>query len=342
MKKENKGIIVRIWARKKLLAILAMGLVVFFLVRGFIVRRGLVETAQVKKGEVVEELVLSGEVSADEYAKLAFATSGKISWVGVSEGKEVRRGQALAKLDTTNLNSDYQRALEDLRSAEASLQKTYDDVKGHDKDETLTQKETRTIDEVAKNKAYEAVIQARNNLANATLIAPFNGLVTFVANPFSGVNTLASQTQIELINPETIYFNVSADQSEVTDLSLGQKVKIILDPYPEQEFEGEVIFVSYTPKEGEVGTVYKVKVKFEAVEPNVGKFRIGMSGDAGFILSKKEAVLWVPPKFINSDSKGKYVKKGRTNNKTYVETGIEAEDRVEIVTGVSEGDTLYD
>ena len=343
MKKDEKvGIFARILRRKKLLIALAVGVVIFFVARGFITRRNQVETTQVKKGDVTEELVLSGQITADEYTQLAFGTSGKISWVGVKEGDEVKKGYALAKLDTTNLNADYQRALQDLNSAEASLGVVYDTVKGHDKDETLSQKEDRTVAEATKNKAYEAVIKTRQDLQNATLTAPFSGIVTYVANPFSGVNTLASQTQMELVNPETIYFDVSADQSEVTELSLGQKVKIVLDSYPDEQFEAKVSFISYTPKADEVGTVYKIKVKFEGVELDAGKFRIGMGGDAGFILTKKDDVLYIPPKFLNSDPNGKYVNKAKSNNKVYVETGIESEDRVEIISGVDEGDVLYD
>lgn len=343
MKKDLKaGIIAAILRRKKLLGGIVIFVVAFLIIRGIVTRRATVETTQVKKGEVAEELVLSGEVSADEYTQLSFGTSGKISWVGVKEGQEVKRGQGLAKLDTTNLNADYQRALSDLRSAEASLSRVYDDIKGHSGDETFTQKETRTTSEVAKDKAYEAVTKAKRDLDNATLIAPFAGIVTFVANPFSGVNTLVSQTQVELINPQTIYFDVSADQSEVVDLFLGQKVKIVLDSYADEEFEGEVFFISFTPKSGEVGTIYKVKVKFLGTKLDVGKFRIGMGGDARFVISKKDNVLWVPPKFVNSDPKGKYVKRGSKNKKTYIETGIEAEDRVEVTSGVEEGDVLYD
>ena len=343
MKKDQKvGIIAKILKRKKLLAAIAVVVVIVFIIRGISAGKNQVETTEVKKGDVIEELVLSGELTADEYTQLTFGTSGKISWVGVSEGDEVKRGQGLAKLDTTNINADYQRALQDLNAAEASLLVVYDAVKGHDKDETLSQKEDRTTAEAIKNKAYETVIKARQDLQNATLIAPFSGIVTYVANPFSGINILATQTQIELINPETIYFDVSADQSEVTKITEGQKVEIILDSYPEEKFEGEVSFISYTPSSSEVGTVYKVKVKFTRVELSAGKFRIGMSGDAQFILSEKENVLYAPPKFINADPKGKYVNKSKKNNKVYVEIGIESEDKVEIVSGVNEGDVLYD
>lgn len=300
------------------------------------------ETTEIKKGIVSEELILSGEINADEYAELVFQSSGKIAWVGASEGEWVRKGQALAKLNTTNLNADLQRARSDLRDAEATVERVHDDVKDHAGDETFTQKETRTASEVAKDKAYEAVLKAEENLRNATLTAPFAGLVTYVANPFSGLNILYSQTQFELVNPESIYFEVSADQTEVTNLSLDQKVKIILDSYIDQEFEGEITFISYTPKTGEVGAVYKVKVSFPIETIDVRKFRIGMTGDAKFILSDKSDVLYVPPQFVNSDTKGRFLRLGSKNNKTYIEVGLEGEERVEVSGEIKEGDTIYD
>src|SRR3989344_5807043 len=129
-KPKKVGIFARILRRKRLLVALASVVVIFFVARGFIGRRDQPETTRVERGDVTEELVLSGEITAEEYTRLAFGTSGKISWVGVHEGDKVRKGQGLAKLDTTNLNSDYQRALHDLNSAEASLAVVYDEVKG--------------------------------------------------------------------------------------------------------------------------------------------------------------------------------------------------------------------
>jgi RND family efflux transporter MFP subunit len=295
------------------------------------------------RGKVAEELILSGEVDADEYVQMQFPASGKIAWVGVKEGDEVNKGQALSKLDTTTLNTTFQSARATLRAAEAALENVHDQVKDNDDDESFSEKDTRTAAEVTKDKAYEAYVAAEYNLRNSTLVAPFAGIVTFVAHPFSGVNVLFSETQIEVINPDTIYFDVSADQSEVVNMSMGQKVNIVLDSFSEEEFEGEVAFISYAPQAGEVGAVYKVKVKLKDVNSNEVKYRIGMTGDAKFILSEKDDVLYLPSDFVNTDTKGKYIRKGKENNKVYIEVGIEGEERVEIISDeVKEGDTIFD
>src|SRR3989344_809946 len=219
MKENEKGklsLLKRILRRRKLIVILVVLFAVGFLVWKFTLgKKEEVETAKVERGTVAEELVLSGEIDADEYAKLTFPTSGKIAWVGISEGDEVKRGQALTKLDTTVLNTTFQQARAALRAAEATVEKVHDQVKDHAGDETFTQKDTRTAAEAAKDEAYDAYIAAEYNLRNSTLTSPFAGIVTFLAHPFSGVNVLVTETQVEVINPDTIYFDVSADQTEV-------------------------------------------------------------------------------------------------------------------------------
>lgn len=296
----------------------------------------------VQKGTVKEELILTGEVKAEKHSLLAFPTSGKISWVGVTEGQKVNKGQALTSLDKTVLNTTYQQALNTYKDKQAAAEKAEDDVKNHATDETATQKSTRTTAQVARDSAWDAMLAAKYNLDNATILAPFAGIVSSLAYPSPGVNVSSTDTQVEIVDPATIYFEVDADQSEVTSVKDGQEVAVVLDSYQDKEFKGKVSFIAYTPKSGETGTVYKVKVEFENGALGESLPRIGMTGDARFILSQKENVLYVPPRFVNSDKDGKFVNLGKKGNKVKVEMGIEGEDRVEIVSGVKEGDILYD
>jgi RND family efflux transporter MFP subunit len=345
MESEKKPFILRLLKRRKLLLIIFVILAVIgFSYYKIVSRRNAgVQTAKVEKGTVSEELVLSGEINADEYTQLSFPTSGEISWVGVKEGDKVKKGQSLSKLDTTILNSTFQQAQATLRAAEATVENIHDQVKDHSGDETYSQKDTRTTAEAAKDKAYEAYIQAEYNLRNSTLIAPFTGIITYLAHPFPGVNILVTEPQIELINPDTIYFDVSADQNDVVNLSVGQPVSVSIDSLPDETIDGEISFISYTPKSGEAGTVYKIKVMLEGNDLDAQKVRIGMSGDAHFIINKKDNVLYVPPKFINTNGEGKYLNVGSLNNRVYIEVGIEGEDRVEIISDkVKEGETVFD
>ncbi|OGM20354.1 hypothetical protein A2863_04440 [Candidatus Woesebacteria bacterium RIFCSPHIGHO2_01_FULL_38_9b] len=344
METENKAsFIKRLFKSRRriiiLLIILVAGIVGY---RYFTSKRnGEVKTSRVYRGSVREELILSGEIIASEHANLNFLYSGELDYVGVVEGQEVKKGDVLAKLDSTNANQTYLQAEADLRRYDTSLDKTYDDVQGHDKDESFTQRETRVVAETNRDKAYRAFVIAQENLSNLSLKAPFDGVVTSITHPFNSINTTLTESQIEIVNPNSIYFTVSADQTEVTELKLSQAVNIILDSFPEEELQGEISYISYTPKTGEVGTVYEVKVRLTSVD--IKKIRIGMSGDAKFILTEKENVLFLPPEFINSDNSGKYLRLSSPKNKTFIETGLEGEEKVEINSDkIKEGDVVYD
>lgn len=299
------------------------------------------DVSEVKRGEVVEELILTGEMKAVNYAELSFETSGKLIYVGVKEGEEVKKGALLGKLDTTTLNAAYQTALNNLRAYNATVENVHDQVKDHSGDETYAQKDTRTAAEVAKDNAYEAVIAAERNLKGASIYAPFNGIVSFVANPFAGEFVLYSQKQFEVIDPTTIYFDVSADQTEVVELKEGMKARITLDAYDEDVITGEIESIGYAPDSTEVGVVYKVKVKLDD-NMNAVDFRVGMTGDASFVMDKAEDVLYVPSGFIKSDKDGKYLLIDHGADKVYIELGLEGEEMTQVKGDISEGTPIYD
>ena len=329
--------------RKKVIALILIILAVIFL-RVAIAQKAKkgAETTKIQKGSVLKELILSGEIKADEHAKLAFPTSGKLAWIGVKEGDNVKKGQVLASLDKTALDAAYQQAQANLRKYEATVDYVHDTLKDKETTETYAERDTRTTAEANKDYYYDALRAAEYNLKNADLIAPFAGKVTFVAHPYAGVNILVSETQVEIVNAKTIYFEVSADQNEVINLYEGQEVKIILDSFPEKEFGGKIIFISLSPKEGEAGAIYKIKISFSADLSEVEQLKIGMTGDAHVILNKKDDVLYVPYRFINSDKNGKYLDVGKKGNKVYIDVGLEGEEIVEISGDIEEGDVVYD
>ena len=325
---------------KKILAVLLIiSGVLFFVIRN---KNKDIQTATIQKGKISEELILSGNISATNYAKLSFESSGKIVFVGTKEGETVKKGKLLSKLDTTILNSSYQSALSTLRLYEATAQNILDQVKNHSSDETYAQKDLRTTAEVNKDKAYESVISAKRSLDGASLIAPFSGIVTYLAHPFTGVFVTLGASEVELIDPATIYFDVLADQTEVTKLSIGQKVIIILDSFENKEFEGKVENISFVPKSGESGSTYSVKVSFVGVDLVNSKFKIAMTGDAKFIVSEKENAFYIPTNFLKRDKTGEYIKTNTKNGKVYVTSGLQSEETIEIMGEINEGQTVYD
>lgn len=320
---------------------------VALLLAGFIFfrnRNNTTKNTSVEKGLIREELILSGEISAKNYAKLSFETSGKIVFVGVEEGQKITKGRLISKLDSTVQNSNYQSALSNLRIAEASLNNVYDQLKNKASTENFSEIEKRTTAEANKDKAYEAVISAKRSLDGSSLYAPFNGYVTYLRNPFANVFVTAGTVEAEMIDPQTIFFEVVADQVEALQLKVGQETTIVLDALPDKEFEGKVSSISYTPKLGESALVYSVKVEFKDVLEEKDSLRIAMSGDAKFIINQKEDAYFLPINYVKQDKEGKYIRLDKNGkDKLYIDTGLESTEYLEIVgEGVYEGLTVYD
>lgn len=71
------------------------------------------KTATVQKGNLSKYLTLAGKVDAKIYANLQFQTSGMLSWVGIKEGDQVKKYQAIASLDKTRLKKLFEKEMND-------------------------------------------------------------------------------------------------------------------------------------------------------------------------------------------------------------------------------------
>jgi RND family efflux transporter MFP subunit len=297
------------------------------------------QTTTVERGEIIEELILTGQVQADEYVRLRFLTGGRLSSVNVSENERVVKGQLLARQDPsalqTRVTSTYNRWL----AAQANAEAVEDEVKDNDDDESFEIKNKRVTAQTARDAAYFEWQQALADLRNVEIRAPFAGVVTSIGYPFAQVNIQATESQIELLNPESIYFSVAADQIEVSDLQVGQKVEIILDSDQDRSYPGRVRSIALTPQESAAGIVYQVKVDFDGVSPQL---RLGQTGDAIFVVGRAKNSLWVPPQYVGTDTQGDYIIVDSRGTKKYIEVGVEGEDRIQIDGDVSQGDVVYD
>ena len=72
--------------KKKFWLVFVIIIIGIFIYRYFSNRgKDQIVTTEIKRGDVKEELVLTGSVKAEEYVQLTFPTSGQITWVGVKE-----------------------------------------------------------------------------------------------------------------------------------------------------------------------------------------------------------------------------------------------------------------
>lgn len=305
-------------------------------------------TYTVKRQTLEESLSLSGSVDAGEKAVLRFQGGGRVAWVGVREGDYVSQYQGIASLDTRETHKRLKRYLELYENARVEFDQSQEDTR-----EVVIGGLTRD----QRNRALRAFQQDQNNLdisvidvelqsiagEDAYLFAPIPGLVVQAEPAYMGIDTGPTTSNYTIINPDTVFFSASADQTDVVKIKHGMEGKIILDAYPDNELSGSVSSIAFTPETDESGTVYEVKVAFPA-DNGAFNYKLGMTGDINFVLNKKARALAVPNRHITTRAGKKYVMKLVNGKKeeTEIKTGISFDTDVEILYGLREGDVIVE
>ena len=301
-------------------------------------------TYTIKRQDLRDVLSLSGKINADEHSTLRFQSSGKLAWVGVKEGDVVKKYQTIAALDQRDVKMRLQKSLNTYAQTRNNFDQSGDDNQriGDQPTKESGDKMKRLLED-AQYDLKSAVLDVElNSLAieYANLWTPIDGIVIRADAKYAGMNITPSQAEFEIVNPQTIYFSFIADQTEVIKLKENMEGTISFDSYPDETVQGHLYYISYTPQEGETGTVYEGRLKLEGAD--AAKYRYGMTGDVEFLISQKNNVVAIPSNFVKSDDKGKYVYKmvQEKKVKTYLSVGPEIDGSYEIKKGLAEGDTI--
>jgi len=302
-------------------------------------------TYTIKRQDLKETLALSGDIEADEHVVMRFQTSGRLAWVGAKEGDIVKKYQTLASLDQRDVRAKLQKSLNTYAQTRNSFDQSGDDNQRIG-DQPIVENGDR-MKRILENAQYNldsSVIDVELNalaIEYSNLWTPIQGVVTRADAKYAGLNITPAQAEFEIINPETLYFSFTADQTDITKLSYGMKGEMVFDSFPDEQKNGELYYISYTPKSGETGTVYEGRIHIPSSD--VMKYRFGMTGDATFTLSEKKNVVAVPSTYTKADAKGRYALKEVEGKqvKTYLTVGPEIDGSYEIKKGLAEGDTIY-
>lgn len=302
-----------------------------------------VKIYKVVKKDIKEELTFSGKVEAEEKVVLRFQTSGKLAWVGVKEGDPVKKYQAIASLDQRDLKNRLDKYL----NAYAKQRNTFEQGKDTNEKTWTTSPDINIANQakrILENNQYDLNttvldVEYQNLLIEyANLWSPIEGIVTRIEVPIAGVNITPANAEFEIVNPKTIFLSATADQTEIVNLKEGMMGKIIFDAYPEDEINGKIYYIGYTPKTNETGTVYELKISFNTDK----KLRLGMTADISFVTKEKKDIIVVPKSYIANDKKGDYVnlKINNTVKKQYLKTGDEVDGQVIVTSGLNVGDLI--
>ena len=177
----------------------------------------------------------SGTVEEDASTALSFAVAGTIRQLNVKAGDRVSKGQLIATLDPSSLKNSYDMA----HAARAQAEDAYQRYKQlHDKGSLPDIKWVEA--QSAFQEAVAAENIARKNLSDCNLYAPCSGVISEkYAEP--GQNIGPGMPVAKLATTGNLNVKISVPESEIADISAGQRANIRIEALGGKMFEGRVV-----------------------------------------------------------------------------------------------------
>ena len=269
---------------------------------------------------------------------------GKVLSFNYDVGDKVGQGAVLFTVDSTDLQNNMR-----------SLQASYNAAKlGRDNAKSTYDSNKLLYDEeiISKNEfdqikyAYEsadaqlASIQVqmdnlKKNISDCTVTSPMTGVI---ATRGVEKGSFASQAApaYTVMDLSTIKVEVSVSEQVLNTIQVGDKVSVLMTAASETPLTGTVATIA--PAAEQTG-MYTVKVELDNKD---GKIKSGMMAEVSFTMAASDDTILLPRNAVIEKDNETYVyviNNGKAK-KTAVELGIEAEDTIEIKSGLKKGDNV--
>lgn len=291
-----------------------------------------VETAPVGRGSIAREIEVSGTVEPLRTIGVNAQASGALVSVNAEEGDYVQRGAVMARLDARELTAQVASARanwEVARDAFARAQQLRDR-------QVITQAEYDAA-RAAEASARASLDQLGTRVGYTVVRAPAAGVVTEKVVEVGAV--VGAQTKLFTIaEVSTLVTRVGVSELDVGSLRVGQSARVMLDAHPGRTFEGRIrrIFPSADP------TTRLLPVEVALTGEAATAARPGYLARVAFALGTREDVLLVPASAVVGQAGAQQVfvvENGKAERRA-VETGLSSEGRVEILSGLRDGEAV--
>ncbi len=314
----------------------------------------------VKKGEITVKIEETGTIQPIREINITSQVGGKLVHFYVDEGDFVNKGDLIADIEPdyeqsasiSNKKSSYIRA----KIAKKNAKEDYENNLSLFKDNYISKKE---LDD-SKDELDQAIInfdiaEQQYNLVKEIEI---EGNISKVYSTASGTiikrqveegemvrSNIGSYSEgtvlIVLADLQQMIVKSSINEIDIAKISKNQKVQIQVDAFPYEKFSGEINKVSAMAVSENNVKVFPIEIQ---ISNSDSRLRPGMSANVTIIGETRKDILVIPIRAIFSDGEGNdivyQIKSDSLTAPTVVKTGLNDLLKVEIVSGLQEGDKL--
>lgn len=296
-------------------------------------------TSHIAQKETWSRTVSSvGTLSPTQGAALSVELGGLVKSIHFESGMPVKKGDLLVSLNVSLESAE-------LRKAKAKQELALQTAQRQRALRKRNANATADLDE-----AEEAL---KNTLAEVERIsalikqkqvrAPFSG-VTGIRYVNVGQTIASGEPVVELNKHNPLYVDFTVPQKELPNIKRGDQVQVTLDAYPGKTFQAELNAI-----ESRVNSATRTIAVQATLQNEDNTLRPGMFVDVKVVTDQQRSVISIPSSSIDYAPYGSSVyvigkddseQAGRPVTSKVVTTGTKRGDRVEIISGINEGEEV--
>jgi membrane fusion protein, multidrug efflux system len=293
------------------------------------------------KAEVIPNLLTAvGDLAAVHQVNVTSDVGGRITDIMFEAGSTVKAGTPLVQLFDGPDQGDLANFKAQAVVAQLSLDRAKQLAARQFGPQSTVDQAQATFDQ-----ANAGIAKTQAIISQKLVKAPFDGVLG-VRHVEVGQFLTAGTQIVTLTDLSTLYANFTVTEKDSGQLKVGQTVRIVVDAYPNRNFEGKI-----TTIEPQIATdTRNIRVQATLANPD-HILKPGMFTTVTVVLPDKPATITVPETavdytlygdsvFLLTEKKADDGKTSLTAVRTFVRTGDRIDGRAEILSGVKDGDRV--
>jgi len=335
-----------------------------------------VKTKLVEKRDIIETVSASGKIQPETEVKISPDVSGEIVSLYVMEGDKVEKGDLLLKIKPDTYQSMLERSQASLNTSKSALEKAIAQLSESEsnfsrnkilfENGTISRSEFEKIEasykvavlsvedgEYMVSSAEASLREAQENLNKTNIYAPISGTISRLnielGERVVGTAQMAGTELLRLANLKLMEVAVEVNENDINSVSLNDTALIEVDAYLGNTYKGIVSEIANSANVMGVSadqvTNFEVKVRIL----DEVSFRPGMTATVDIQTERAYGVLSLPIQAVttrkdtaNIEDKVECVFAFEENTANFikVETGIQNDEFIQILSGLKEGQDI--